>query len=310
MTSHRPIWLNHDETPPAECRGGAVTVGNFDGVHLGHAHLIRTLCEQGRPAVIVSFDPHPLCLLAPERFQPLLTTPEDRAEFLHNCGADAVVLLRTTPDLLKLSAGEFFERILRDGFRPAAIVEGFNFRFGRDRTGGLDTLAALCQTVGIRFTEVPPLELDGAPVSSSRVRNALLVGDMVEAARLMGRSYRLRGMVGTGQRRGHTLGFPTANLEKVETLVPADGVYAVRVKWDEAIWPGAANVGANPTFGENARKIEVHLIDFAGDLYGKPLAVEFLRRLRVTRPFAGPDDLKVQLHKDIEQARIVVGESA
>jgi riboflavin kinase/FMN adenylyltransferase len=307
MSPIDPIRLGYDQAPPAACRGGAVAVGNFDGVHLGHAHLVRSLREQARPAVVVSFDPHPLCLLSPERFQPLLTTPEDRAEFLHGCGADHVVLLKTTPELLRLSAAEFFERILRRGFQPQAIVEGFNFQFGRDRAGNLETLAELCRPAGIRLTVVPPLELDGAPVSSSRVRNALLAGDADEAARLMGRCYRLQGVVGGGQRRGRLLGFPTANLEKIETLLPADGVYAVRVKWDETAWAGAANVGANPTFGENARKLEVHVLDFSGDLYGKRLTVEFVRRLRGTQPFAGAEALKAQLQKDIEQARLIVG---
>jgi riboflavin kinase/FMN adenylyltransferase len=302
MTLHR---LNWDEAPPSECRGGAVAVGNFDGVHLGHAALVRQLRERGRPAIVVSFDPHPLLLLAPERFQPLLTTPEDRAERLHEYGADHVILLHTTPELLKLSAEDFFVRILRHGFQPRAIVEGFNFRFGRDRGGDTDTLAALCRGAGINFTLVSPLELDGAPVSSSRVRSALLSGDVIEAARLMGRPYRLCGIVGTGQKRGRTLGFPTANLEEVATLLPGDGVYAVRVNHDGRTLAGAANVGPNPTFGEHARKLEVHLIDFNGDLYAQTLSVAFLRRLRGTRPFAGPDDLVKQLRQDVEEARRV-----
>lgn len=308
MGASEPNRLNYNEVPPAECRGGAVAVGNFDGVHLGHAHLIRILLEQRRPAVVISFDPHPLRLLAPERFQPLLTTPEDRVEFLRSCGADQVILLRTTAELLHLSAEEFFERILRDNFQAKAIVEGFNFRFGRDRTGDLNTLAELCRLNGLSLKVVPPLELDGSPVSSSRVRNALLAGDAAEAARLMGRSYRLHGVVGGGQRRGRILGFPTANLEQVETLLPADGVYAVRVKCDEMVYAGAANVGPNPTFGENIRKIEVHLLDFDGDLYGKRLSVEFIRRLRGTRPFTGPEALKAQLQLDVQQVREIMGD--
>jgi riboflavin kinase/FMN adenylyltransferase len=157
------------------------------------------------------------------------------------------------------------------------------------------------------LTIVPPLELDDTPVSSSRVRNALLAGDADEAARLMGRCYRLHGVVGAGQRRGRLLGFPTANLEHIETLLPADGVYAVRVRWNGAIKAGAANVGPNPTFGESARKLEVHVLDFSGDLYGKQLIVEFIRRLRGTQPFAGPEALKAQLQNDIQQARTIVG---
>src|SRR5262249_37273844 len=145
-------------------------------------------------------------------------------------------------ELLKLTADEFFGRILRAGVGPRAIVEGFNFRFGHDRAGDTDLLAKLCRGAGIDFTLVPPLELDGAPVSSSRVRSALLAGDVTEAARLMSRPYRLHGVVGTGQKRGRTLGFPTANLEQVPTLLPGDGVYAVRVELDGNTIAGAANV--------------------------------------------------------------------
>src|SRR5262249_42326926 len=153
-----------------------------------------------------------------------------------------------------------------------AVVEGVNFGFGHNREGNVDTLAQLCRLAGLALTVVPPLIVDGLAVSSSRIRAALLHGDVREAALLLGRPYRLHGTVASGQRRGQTLGFPTANLDRLPTLVPGDGVYAVRVPVAGAVWPGAANVGPNPTFGENARKVEVHLIGFSGDLYGQPLA--------------------------------------
>lgn len=287
-----------------------MAVGNFDGVHLGHAHLLQTLRKQARPAVVLSFDPHPLQLLAPERFQPLLNTPEDRVANLLETGADHVVLLRTTTELLRLTPEEFFERIVQRGFAPKAMVEGFNFRFGRDRAGDTNLLERLCRQAGIAFTLVPPFELESVPVSSSRVRTALLNRDVVEAARLMGRRNRISGVVGTGQRRGRTLGFPTANLEHVSTLIPGDGVYAVRVDLDGKPWSAAANVGPNPTFGENVRKIEVHLIDFAGDLYGKTLSVTFLQCLRGTRSFSGPNELIEQLRRDVDQARSIGAEAS
>jgi riboflavin kinase/FMN adenylyltransferase len=247
-------------------------------------------------------------LLAPERFQPPLNTPEDRAAYLEQVGADKVVMLQTVPELLRLTPDVFFERILREGLDSKAIVEGFNFRFGRDRAGDNDVLARLCRKSHMTFRVVPPLELDGAPVSSSRVRSALIEGDVTESARLMGRAYRLWGVVGKGQQRGRTLGFPTANLERIPTLVPGNGVYAVRVEVDDRSWSGAANVGPNPTFGEQARKLEVHLIGFDGDLYGRKLGVTFLKRLRGTRPFAGPDDLIRQIQSDVAQVRTIVAE--
>jgi riboflavin kinase/FMN adenylyltransferase len=218
-----------------------------------------------------------------------------------------VLIFQTTRDLLQLSAEEFFEQVVRERLAPRAMVEGPNFAFGRNRAGTVETLRELCRRSGINLAIVPPLKLDGVPVSSSRVRDALTRGAMRAAAELLGRPYRLRGRVGMGRGRGQQLGFPTANLEQIETLVPGDGVYAVRVFHEGTAWPGAANVGPNPTFGEQARKVEVHLIGFQGDLYGQTLALDFLQRLRDTRPFRGPDELADQLTKDIEQARLAVG---
>lgn len=303
--------LEWPETPPSNCRGGAVSIGNFDGVHRGHAALVAELRRQARaaagPAVALTFDPHPLQLLRPEQFQPPLSLLSDRIDWLHAVGADHVLVLRTRSDLLGLGAAEFFERIVRAGLAARAVVEGYNFGFGRDREGDVSMLMSLCHEHGIEPAIVPPLLLGGIPVSSSRVRNCLTSGKAREAADLLGRPYRLHGIVGTGQRRGQTLGFPTANLEGVQTVVPGDGVYAVRVQVDGKSLPGAANVGPNPTFGEQARKIEAHLIDFHGDLYGRSLAVDFLERLRDTRPFAGVADLRKQLTEDVREARHIAG---
>jgi riboflavin kinase/FMN adenylyltransferase len=299
--------LTWDQAFPPACRHGAVTIGNFDGVHRGHIALVEELRRQaqrvGGPAVVVTFDPPPLQLLRPSEFQPMLTTVPDRSALLHEHGADHVLFLRTTWDLLKLTPEQFFEGVVQGGLAARALVEGFNFRFGHQREGTVARLQALCQAAGIGLAVVPPLEHNGTIVSSSRVRNALLQGDVRAAADLLSRPYRLRGTVGTGQQRGQKLGFPTANLEGVETVVPADGVYAVRARQIGNIWPGAANVGANPTFGEKARKIEVHLIGFQGDLVGQKLALDFVERLRDTRKFAGANQLVEQLRIDVEQAR-------
>jgi riboflavin kinase/FMN adenylyltransferase len=301
------VWMNWDEPAPETCRRGVVTIGNFDGVHRGHQALLAELVGQARtlggPAVVLTFDPHPLQLLRPAQFQPLLTTVADRAELLQAHGADHVVVLRTSPALLRLSAEEFFDQVVRHHLEARALVEGENFRFGRERQGSVATLSRLCGAAGLGFRVASPVQRHGVLVSSSRVRAALLAGDVAEAAELLGRPFRIRGRVVSGQRRGQTLGFPTANLEQVPTLVPGDGVYAVRVRQADALWPGAANVGPNPTFGEHARKVEVHLIGFAGDLLGQELAVEFIARLRDTRAFAGPAQLAEQLKLDIDQAR-------
>src|SRR5579871_5772206 len=237
-----PTHLNWNEAPPSDCLHGAVAVGNFDGVHLGHASLIKMLrgaaSKVAGPAIVVSFDPHPLMLLAPERFQPPLNTIEARCAYLEKAGADKIVILKTTSELLELTPEAFFDRILQTGLKARAIVEGFNFRFGHDRAGDNETLARLCRESRIAFSVVPPFQMDEAPVSSSRIRHALMEGNVAEAARLMGRAYRLWGEVAQGQRRGRALGFPTANLERVQTLVPGDGVYAMRVNLGDKTWLG------------------------------------------------------------------------
>ena len=295
---------------PPECQGGAIAVGNFDGVHRGHqalvAETVRQARQQAGPAVVVTFDPHPTQILKPEAFQPLLTTPTYRAELLHSYGIQHVFILQTTPILLQLSAGEFFERIIRDGLKTKAIVEGFNFGFGKNREGTLDLLQTLGQQAGIRVTLLPAVEVDAQPVSTSRVRREVLAGDFDRVQQLLGRPYRLLGTVGVGQRRGQTLGFPTANLNQVDNLVPGNGVYAVRVHWKTECWPGAANVGPNPTFGEGTRKVEVHLLGFQGDLYGQALAVDFAAKIRETRPFANAAELVRQIEADVHAVKAIL----
>jgi riboflavin kinase/FMN adenylyltransferase len=302
--------LDWQEMPPAAFRGGAVAVGNFDGVHRGHAALLAELGRQARavngPAVALTFEPHPLQLLRPEQFMPVLTTMPDRAALLQQSGADQVLVLRTSAELLHLSAPDFFGEVIQERLAARALVEGPNFAFGRDRSGTLETLARLCGEATVALTVVSPFLLDAVPVSSSRVRSALVRGAVGEAATLLGRPYRLRGTVCTGQRRGASLGFPTANLEQIGTVLPGDGVYAVRGEVHGRNWAGAANLGPNPTFGEHARKVEVHLIGFQGDLYGQQLAMDFIARLRDTRPFQGVDDLIDQLRRDVEEARRLV----
>src|SRR5216683_2942559 len=267
MATVRVDWK---EMPPADCRGGAIAIGNFDGVHKGHGALFAELIQRARalnvPSVAITFDPHPLQLLRPEQFQPVLTTVADRADLMQSQGVDHVLILQTTPELLQLSAEEFFEQIIRSRLAARAMVEGVNFGFGRQRQGNIDTLRLLCNRSGLELVVVPPfMTVEGTMVSSSRVRAALVGGDVTAAAELLGRPFRLRGIVGHGQKRGRTIGFPTANLEHIETLIPRDGVYAVRACHRDTCWAGAANIGPNPTFAETAHKIEVHLIGFQGD---------------------------------------------
>jgi len=302
-------FLEWTEPAPAGFTGGAVTVGNFDGVHLGHRALVQAARQWagqvGGPTVAVTFDPPPYQVLFPQATpRPPLTALADRCDLLAAAGADRVVVLRTSPELLALSPEAFFREVLIRQLGAHAVVEGYNFRFGCNRVGNTSTLRTLCSEEEIRFEEVPPLLVANEPVSSSRVRTALTTGDVAGAAGLLGRPYRIAGTVAAGAKRGRTIGFPTANLDDVRTVLPGDGVYAARaLLGDGASWPAAANVGPNPTFAEHVRKIEVHVIGFTGNLYGKPMAVDFMRKLRETRPFAGSDDLAEQLKRDIDEAK-------
>lgn len=304
MANHKLKWSDY---PPPEVRGGCVTVGNFDGVHRGHAALVaaakRWARQVGGPAVTVTFDPPPVALLNPPAWKLPLATLAERVQRLLDGGADHVVILQTDASLLALSAEAFFEDVLVRQLGAKAVVEGYNFHFGRSRGGNVGTLRTMCNDAGIAFEEVPPLLFEGEAISSSRVRVAVNAGDVKLAAELLDHPYRISGDVVEGAKRGRTIGFPTANLANVPTLPPSDGVYAVRASVEGRTYAAAANVGPNPTFGEDARKIEVHLLDFTGDLYGKMMGVEFVARLRATQPFANVGALKARLAQDVAEAR-------
>jgi len=299
---------------PARARGAFVTIGKFDGVHRGHVQLISELRRgaegAGAPALVVTFDPHPAALLRPEAAPVPLLWPGREFELLKEAGADEVAVFRTGPWLLGLSAREFFDQVIVGQFGARGMVEGPNFFFGRDRKGDVQILGRWCAEEGIELEVAAPLLDGGVMVSSSRIRGALSEGDAAEARRLLGRPHRIRGVVSHGAGRGAGIGVPTANLDEVDTLIPADGVYAAIARVPGAspdepprAWPAACNIGPNPTFGEQARKVEAHLIDFQGDLYGRVVELDLLKRLRPTRAFAGLDDLLAQIHRDIEEAR-------
>lgn len=298
------------EQLPPELKGGAVTIGNFDGVHRGHAHLIDRLVRHSRqcggPAVVFTFDPHPLALLKPEWLPVPMTRTERKAELLGELGVDAMIAYPTDWALLSLDPRSFFDRILRDKLAANGIVEGPNFHFGKDRAGDVALLEDFCRSAGITLEVVDPQLLPGADdqlISSSRVRNLILQGAIQEANQLLTRPYRLRGVVARGAARGATIGFPTANLERIKTALPAPGVYACRAWVDRVAYAAATNVGPNPTFGEQAMKFEVHLIDYSGNLYDHTLDVDFLQRLRDIQSFPGLAALVEQLHTDIHKVR-------
>lgn len=218
-----------------------------------------------------------------------------------------MAVFRTGPWLLELSAREFFDRVIRGQVQARGIVEGPNFAFGHDRLGDVAILRTWCTESGIDFAVVEATVIDGQLVSSSLIRQCLSVGRVEEAAALLGRPHRIRGTVDHGAGRGASLGFPTANLGAIDTLVPLEGVYAglACLGGSGPLWPAACNIGPNPTFGESVRKVKAHLIGFTGDLYGKTVELDFLERLRGTQKFSGLDELLRQVQADIEQTRLI-----
>jgi riboflavin kinase/FMN adenylyltransferase len=288
-----------------------ISIGNFDGLHLGHRALLATMNElrprfgSGRVAV-VTFEPHPLTVLRPELAPPRLTPPELKRALLDRAGVDDYVVLPPDQSVLDLSAEEFWS-ILRDDVRPAHLVEGDTFNFGKDRRGTMDRLREWSAGTGVELHVVPPvravlLNLLVAPVSSSLIRWLLSNGRARDAAICLGRPYALRGEVVEGFRRGRTIGVPTANLRINDQVIPANGVYAGRCTVDGRTYPAAVNVGMQPTFVQQSHQIEAHLIGYTGDLYGHSIELELVDWLRESVRFAGIEELKTQITRDITRA--------
>jgi riboflavin kinase / FMN adenylyltransferase len=292
-----------------------VTPGNYDGVHLGHRALVATarqvaqLHELPLRVVALTFDPHPLHFIACDRAPPLLTTVARRSELLRASGADEVVVQKFDQPFAQLSPEGFVEEVLIRKLHARAVVVGADFRFGAKRAGDIETLASLGVKHGFEVTTVSPITLDGEVISSSHVRALLTAGEVERASRMLARVHDLERRVVEGHRRGRTIGFPTANLELEGLLAPADGVYAVciRILDDGPELPdgqllGVANLGVRPTVS-GGRSMEVHLLDFAGDLYGRTLRIGFVARLRGETKFPDLDALKAQIARDVESGR-------
>jgi riboflavin kinase/FMN adenylyltransferase len=295
---------------------GAVAIGNFDGVHLGHQALFARSRNRS-PAVALTFEPHPARVLAPRYAPPLICVPERKRELIAQCGITDLVEQPFTHDLASLAPDAFVRLVLETGIRE--VVVGHDFTYGKGRAGSVDTLRAALEKGGAHLTVVPPVSVDGMVCSSTKVREFVLEGRVEAAARLLGRSFDLQGEVVRGAGRGRNLGWPTANIRTANELLPEVGVYAVRARVlpDGAPLAGAANLGLNPTFRSDAAlagaagrpplSLEVHLIDFAQDIYGRTLRVEFVERLRAERRFPGIDALKAAIADDVERAKKILG---
>jgi len=298
---------------PPMPRGTTVTVGSFDGVHLGHQAVLREIASRatqaGRASVLVTFEPHPLQVVNPQAAPPLLTTWAERREFLAQLPVDYVLLLRFDRALAALSPEAFVRDVLLARCQMRELVIGYDHGFGRGRSGDVETLRQLGGSYGFEVDVVPPVDLGEQHVSSSRIRRAVAGGDLDSAARMLGRPYQVIGRVERGEQRGRQIGVPTINLGEVppEKLLPPDGVYAVRVQWRGGCTEGMMNQGPKPTFQDGRRSIEAHLFGFDGDLYGEWVRLEWVRRLRDVRRFASMEQLQEQLRRDRAAALEVFG---
>ena len=289
----------------------AVAIGNFDGVHLGHQALVSAAVADARSsrgtAVVLTFDPHPARVVAPERAPRTLLSLEQRAEILAGLGVDVVAVLPFDRATAALEPDAFVRSTLGSRLAARTVVVGEKFRFGRGRAGDVALLRRMGEGLGFRVHAVAPVLLNGRPVSSSAIREALARGDVAAAAHLLGRAPFADGTVVRGAGRGRRLGVPTANLEVVNETLPRNGVYAGRARLAGlAPLDCVANIGERPTFGGSATTVEAHLLEFAGDLYGRTLRLEFLGRLRDERRFAGQEALLEQIRNDIQAARALL----
>lgn len=312
------IQLDNFNDVPREVQNGALTIGNFDGVHRGHQAIIdqvKQLAQQvSGPSVAFTFDPSPAKLLRPNEAPAALTEIHRRAELLNKIGIDHVVVCKTTPQLLQLEPEEFFERVILQTLKAKAVAEGENFCFGKQRRGDVVLLKQLCKDSQIKFSILEPQRDQGDWISSTRIRTLIESGDMVEANRLLIEPYRISGTVGHGAARGRTLGFPTANIDGIAVLCPPLGVYAGRVVTinpadptapNPVGLPAAINIGANPTFGESTIKVEAHIVGFDGDIYDRVLGIELLDKLRDVQKFESKDQLLAQLAQDIQRTSAI-----
>lgn len=296
--------------------GPVVTIGNFDGVHLGHQALFAKARQRadalGAPAMAMTFEPHPMRVLRPAVNLPLITPLEQKIELVAGQGLDVLLCVRFDQDFARLSADDFVDKLLVHRLGVSEVVVGYDFAFGHKGLGDLDLLGQKAQDHGFKLHVVGPVMVGERPVSSTRVRQEVRACNVAEARLLLGRCYRIQGTVVSGHGRGgRLLGFPTANLRIADELLPGPGVYATFVSVaGGAAQFGVTNIGNNPTFNNQELSVETYLLDFAGDLYGQRLSLDFVEHLRGEMRFGGLDELKAQIASDVEAARQALAEQA
>lgn len=285
-----------------------LTIGNFDGVHRGHLALFDTVKARARQvegqSVVLTFDPHPIKLMKPEKAPPLITPTEQKLQLIDAAGIDVILCLRFTRQFASLSAEDFVQNVLVRKIGIRELVVGYDYAFGRNREGNTASLKAAGRKFGFEVHVMDPVHIDSTLVSSTAIRQLVRAGQLDEAKKLLGRNYQITGTVKTGKNRGgRLLGFPTANLNVVDELVPQRGVYAVEVLTDSGTYQGVTNIGYNPTFDNGAFSIETHVLDFNENLVGKTIRVRFIARIRQERKFESVAALAEQIRNDIIEAR-------
>jgi riboflavin kinase/FMN adenylyltransferase len=289
-------------------KNAVVTIGNFDGVHIGHQALFHQVIEKAEStdgtSVVITFEPHPIRVINSNKHFPLITLYEQKVELIGATGVDTLICIPFTREFAATPARTFVKEILSDPIGMKAIVVGQDYSFGRKREGDVSLLKEMAEPNGFEVIISGWIELEGDRISSTEIRNLVREGSVDEAKKLLGRHYQVRGTVIRGRDRGaRLLGFPTANLTLYDELCPKTGVYAVTVEHDNTTYKGVANIGYSPTFQEGQFGVEVHIFDFDKAIYDQPIRLNFIRRLREEKKFSGPESLAAQISHDIEKAR-------
>lgn len=294
---------------PRSAQGGVISIGNFDGVHRGHQAMLKNVVSHAQrlslPAVVVTFDPHPVSVLRPDIAIPRLTTLQTRQKLLKTYDVQEVVVLPVNQALLNMDPLQFFKEVITDNLNASGIIEGPDFRFGKNRAGDTKFLQQQCAEHDLHFSVFPAVLDEDGMISSTRIRSLIADGEVKKAVALLGHPHTISGTIGSGAGRGRKLGIPTANLQHVLELLPADGVYAGRCRINDEEYAVAINIGPNPTFADHARKVECHILGFSADIYEQSLSVEVCAEIRKVRTFADSDELMMQVRQDLVECQSI-----
>ena len=304
--------FRHIEDQGLLVSGTVATMGNFDGIHLGHQTLVRNTVEEsqrlGYPSTVLTFEPHPLKVLAPERAPSLILSYEDKMALLQSLGVDIVVAQRFDLQFASMAADEFVCRFLVDRLKIKKLWVGRDLRFGQGRKGGTDNLLRLAPGAGFEVGVLDPILLDGIRISSSRIRQLVEEGRVDEVRPMLGRYHFVSGRIVSGHRRGQKLGFPTANIATETEVVPLNGIYATLIQVKNKQWLSVSSIGVNPTFGDGPRTVESFILDFDGDIYGERVKLAFVQRIRDEKKFVLVKDLIGQMDEDVKRAKALFKE--